>query len=135
MIESYRTERRTEPRMLCSDLVTVHWKDRSGRNRHTVANLEDISMSGACLQLEQGLPIGTAVRVVAPGMVFRARTVYCTRNRAGCYLGLRFESGSKWSRRKYRPKHLLDPRILIAMTLRPAKRPARAAAAPPLPVQ
>ncbi len=33
--------------MLCADLVDVRWKDKSGRACRAVANLEDISQSGA----------------------------------------------------------------------------------------
>ena len=53
-------DRRIEPRLLCADLVDVQWKDQTGRVRRSVANLEDISLSGACLQVEQ-LPVRTVV--------------------------------------------------------------------------
>ena len=48
--------------MLCADLVDVQWKDQTGRTRRGVANLEDISRSGACLQVDRPVPLGTSFR-------------------------------------------------------------------------
>ena len=42
--------------MLCADLVDVQWKDKNGRVRRAVANLEDISLSGACVQVDAPIP-------------------------------------------------------------------------------
>ena len=52
--------------MLCADLVDLHWKDQSRRTRRLVANLEDISQTGACLQIEKPIPLGTEVRMTYP---------------------------------------------------------------------
>jgi hypothetical protein len=49
--------------MLCADLVDVQWRDQIGRTRRGVANLEDISLSGACLQVDRPVPLGTAFRI------------------------------------------------------------------------
>src|SRR5690348_15455415 len=46
-------ERRIEPRMLCAELVELRWRDKHGFERRDMANLEDISLSGACLQTEK----------------------------------------------------------------------------------
>lgn len=46
------TEKRADTRMLCSELVDIHWKDCTGRQRSALANLEDISGSGVCLQMD-----------------------------------------------------------------------------------
>ena len=42
--------------MLCADLVDVQWKDKNGRVCRAVANLEDISLSGACVQVDSPIP-------------------------------------------------------------------------------
>ena len=60
---SYMVDRRAETRMLCADLVKVRWTDRLGRNRKAVANLEDISFSGVCLQMDTPLPIDTTLHI------------------------------------------------------------------------
>jgi len=84
-------ERRTETRMLCADLVEVRWKDPGGKARRAVANLEDISLSGACLQVDLKIPLGEI----------------------GYFVGLQFEDGCKWSTKAFKPMHLLDPRTLV----------------------
>jgi hypothetical protein len=44
-------ERRSELRFMCSELVKVRIQGAAGA-REVTANLEDISASGACIQLE-----------------------------------------------------------------------------------
>jgi len=58
--------RRTETRMLCADLVDVHWKDKGGRTKRAVANLEDISGSGACVQGDLPIPLQTGGKISLP---------------------------------------------------------------------
>jgi hypothetical protein len=105
-------ERRTEPRMLCADLVDVRWQDKSGRSRRAVANLEDISLSGACIQLDEQLPLGTKVTISYPKGEYRGVVRYCAFREIGYFAGLQFDTGSKWSQRVFKPLHLLDPRSL-----------------------
>ena len=57
-------DRRVEHRLLCADLVDVQWKDPSGRVRHGVANLEDISISG-----HRQLPLRPKFTVVMPAAI------------------------------------------------------------------
>src|SRR5260370_4926988 len=52
-------DRRVETRLLCADLVDAQWKDPTGRLRRSVPNLEDISLSGACLQVALAGPLCT----------------------------------------------------------------------------
>jgi hypothetical protein len=116
-------ERRIEPRLLCADLISVHWKDKSGRLRRATANLEDISLSGMCLQLDTPVPRETLLRIgVDPRNRFQARVRYCVFRETGYYLGVQFEPGFRWSQRRFRPKHLLDPRDLLALTLKRADK-------------
>jgi hypothetical protein len=105
--------RRAEPRMLCADLVDVQWKDRSGRIRRAVANLEDISLSGACVQVDSPIPIETTLRISYPKGELQGRVCYCVFREIGYFLGIEFEPGFRWSMRQYRPQHLLDPRRLV----------------------
>ena len=39
--------------MLCAELVELRWRDKHGFERRDMAHLEDISLSGACLQAEK----------------------------------------------------------------------------------
>lgn len=106
-------DRRSEPRMLCADLVDVRWKDQNGKTRRTVANLEDISLSGACLQLENRVPVGAPMRISYDQGEFTGVVRYCMYKDIGWYVGVQFEPGVKWNKREFRPMHLLDPRTLI----------------------
>jgi hypothetical protein len=106
--------RRAEPRLLCADLVDIQWKDKTGRTRRAVANLEDISLSGACVQLEVPLPLETKLHISYPKGELRGRVCYCIYREIGYFLGVEFEPGFRWSLRHFKPQHLLDPRRLVS---------------------
>ena len=105
--------RRIEPRMLCADLVDMQWKDKNGRTRRAVANLEDISLSGACVQVDKPIPLNTTVRLSYPKGDLQGKVCYCVYREIGYFLGIEFEAGCRWSLRQFRPQHLLDPRRLV----------------------
>ena len=94
--------------MLCADMVAVCWKDETGRRRRGTALLEDISPSGACLQFEAPVPVGSDIRWESPKKQFLGRVQYCVFREIGYFVGVEFLSTSKWSKRAYRPQHLLD---------------------------
>ncbi len=127
---SYMVDRRAETRMLCADLVKVRWTDRSGRNRKAVANLEDISLSGVCLQMDTPLPIDTTLHIHHDKAEFEGSVRYCLFRDIGYFLGVQFAPGCRWSQRRYRPQHLLDLRKLVQAS---AKRAAKKA--PPMTIQ
>ncbi len=110
-------ERRGEVRMLCADLVEVRWHDKSGRLHNTTANLEDISGAGACLQVEAPVPHGTLVRITHPKIEFEGTARYCVFRDTGYFIGVQFEPGTRWTRRRFRPQHMLDPGRLVARAL------------------
>lgn len=109
-------ERRVESRLLCADLVEIEWRD-SRRTKRLVANLEDISLSGACLQVEEAVPQGTPIRIRHTHGELTGVVKYCVYRDIGYFLGVQFDPGSKWSPRAFRPLHLLDPRRLVKRTL------------------
>jgi hypothetical protein len=109
-------DRRFETRMLCADLVDVQWKDQTGRRRRGVANLEDISLSGACLQVDRPVQLGTLFRISYPNGELMGKVKYCVFREIGYFLGIEFDSDSRWSQRHFRPQHLLDPRRLVNRT-------------------
>ena len=108
--------------MLCADLVAVAWMDASGKRRRGSGNLEDISTSGACIQMDWPVPPGTLMRISHPKCKFEATVKYCLFRDTGYFLGLEFKPDSKWSKHEFRPQHLLDPRKL---TERAEKRTGR----------
>jgi hypothetical protein len=105
-------ERRTEPRLLCADLVTVRWEDPDGVPHEEMANLEDISDHGVCIQTESEIAAGSTVEIAAGKVVFRGEVRYCRKDELGNFVGVQMPEG--WPKRFYRPKHLLDPRTLMA---------------------
>ena len=106
-------EKRNQIRMLCAELIEIHYRDRTGRTRRLIANLEDISLSGACVQLDLPLPQNTAVRMLHPKGELKGIVRYCVYREIGYFLGIEFLEGSRWSLRQFRPAHLLDPRRLV----------------------
>src|SRR6266481_2955946 len=94
---------RSEARMLCADLVDIRWKDISGRGRKSTAILEDISASGACLQVEAPIPQNTVVRIFHPKGQLQGSVRYCVYRDIGYFVGLQFEQNCKWSRKEYQP--------------------------------
>lgn len=115
-------DRRDETRMLCADLVEVFWKDPAGKAKRSMANLEDISHSGACLQMEAPLPVGTVVKISYPNGGFGGTIKYCDYREIGYFLGVEFEPESHWSMQKFKPRHMLDPRRLLVRAVKSAKQ-------------
>jgi hypothetical protein len=106
-------ERRADNRLLCAELVEVSWEDDAGRKRRRVANLEDISLSGICLQLEKAIPAGTAIRMSYGDGELVGIIRYCVFRDIGYFLGIQLEDGCRWSTQHFKPQHLLDPRELL----------------------
>lgn len=106
-------ERRSEVRMLCADVVEVSWMDPSGDERRAMALLEDISESGACLQLESSVPLAVEVHWRSPKQEFTGAVRYCVYREIGYFVGVEFEPSSKWNRKVFKPQHLLDLKRLI----------------------
>jgi hypothetical protein len=104
-------DRRVELRLLCADVIEVQWKT-NGRNHRCTAGLEDISPSGACLQLERSLPLLTTVRICHQGAELTGRVKYCSSRDSGYFLGVEFEPGCRWSEGSFHPRHLMNPRRL-----------------------
>lgn len=123
-MKKHMPERRAEDRLLCSDLVEIHWRDKSGRKRHATALLEDISACGACLQLENRLPLGTVVQIDQPGGKLEGTVCYCVFQEIGHFAGVQFGPASRWSAAKFQPQHLLDLReLVLRSSSQPKPRP------------
>ncbi len=111
--------------MLCSELVDVSWQDDQGRQRKALANLEDISVSGICLQMDCPVPLDTLLHICHPKGEFEGSVRYCLYREIGYFLGVQFAPGCKWSPNAYQPQHLLDLRTLVTSSAKRAeKQPA-----------
>jgi hypothetical protein len=98
-------ERRSEPRYMCSELVTIRLNQP---NTEWVVNLEDISASGASLHSQTEIPEGTAIEMVTPRCSFRGVVRHCRFVEIGFAIGVSFESRAVWNRDRFEPEHLLD---------------------------
>lgn len=105
-------DRRNEIRMLCADLVDIQWKDKAGRTKRAVANLEDISRTGACIQVDAPIPLQTQLRITYPKGKLEGKVRYCVYREIGYFLGVEFQGDSRWSEGEFKPQHMLDPRRL-----------------------
>lgn len=101
---------RREDRELCADLVQVQWKT-DGIKHSEWAILEDISPSGACLEIEEAVAAGTVVTLQFAADKLQARVIYCNPDNAKYLLGVEFEHGYRWSRRRFKPQHLIQFRL------------------------
>jgi hypothetical protein len=99
--------------MMCADMMEVCWKDQAGKTQRSTALLEDICASGACLQFEAPVPLGSQICWECPKQKFKGYVRYCVYREIGYFIGVEFTSDSKWSAKAYKPRHLLDPRWLL----------------------
>jgi len=102
---------RRENRELCADLVKVQWKTGSGTAQSEWAILEDISPSGVCLEIEKPIQPDTEISIEFPTDRCQARVIYCRFDKVKYLVGVEFEKGYRWSRRKFKPRHLIQFRL------------------------
>jgi len=105
-------DRRSEQRLLCSQLVVFRLGEPAGSAESHEAILEDISAAGACVQLNEPVPVGVAGDLVVPGHRLPGTIRYCEFRRIGYFVGIEFEPGVTWAEGQFQPEHLLDPRVL-----------------------
>ena len=99
---------------MCADLVKI--RVGAGGVRKTIANLEDISPSGASLQLETAVRRGASIEIQCSKCRLRGKVRYC-RIETGYSVGVQFDHPGSWARNRFEPKHLLDPSMLLKRPL------------------
>jgi hypothetical protein len=136
------SERRLENRFLCAELVTVDWvvaaeaESESGSGgsvgmaadarRRVEAVLEDISALGACVQVEDRIPLGAVIPISAhhggADARFSGYVSYCEYRDFGYFVGIRLSDETPWSAGAFEPEHLTN---LAAMARRGGGRPKK----------
>lgn len=101
-------QKRFESRDLCADLIRVTWSPEQELPYIDWAILGDISPSGACLEIEDPIPVATNVELEFGGDRCRAVVKYCKYDKVNYLLGVEFESGYRWSSRRWEPRHLVE---------------------------
>lgn len=100
--------RRRHLRNACADLLTARWDGPEGDARQEFVALEDISASGACIALEEPIPVGTVVLLAHPRAEYAGEVRYCFSKNALFFVGVRFSEGYCWNPSDYTPSHLLQ---------------------------
>jgi hypothetical protein len=114
--------RRFESPLLRADLVRVEWmagegsgmpggNDGNDRFLTTEAVLEDISALGACVQLEEPIPPGTAISISGvSGETARLSgcVAYCIYRDYGYFVGIRFTNETVRSSPVFEPERLTN---------------------------
>jgi hypothetical protein len=101
-------QRRHKKRIMCADLLTIRWTGVEGSSRSETATLEDITVTGACLHLEQPIPPETKVSLHYENGKYEGIVKYCTCEETGYLLGIAFDDNYRWSRTDFQPSHLLE---------------------------
>jgi hypothetical protein len=100
-------EKRSEPRYMCSELVNTRIRCEDQTAQEAFANLEDISPSGACVQLDQAVRVGADIEIVCSTCSFKGKVRNC-RYAGGRYdVGVAFDNPRAWDASRYEPAHLL----------------------------
>ena len=108
---SATTEGRKYRRLLCSDLITVHWASGRGFAREEVAVLEDYSANGAGLYITTRIEPGEAVTIRTAGEAFGGQVKRCTWRDDAWLLGIEFDE-TRSGEALFQPDHLVDPEEL-----------------------
>lgn len=95
---SRKANSRRKPRHTVQGTLHVLWDDGTGRERVTVAHLLNVSVDGLQLQLEERIPVRTAVSCNAPkvGISGRGLVRYCNPSKGKYLVGLEFTNGTGW---------------------------------------
>lgn len=101
---------------MCAHLVALRPSAPGGFRRGMTGVLEDISSSGACLQVDTPVTTGAPMTLVIGRHAFPGTVRYCIFRETGYFIGLQFDSGIRWSREQVVPEHLLDPSEIKAKT-------------------
>jgi len=95
-------------RRVCADLLTMRWTSGAGQPREEYVTLEDISTTGACVQLEEAVQPGTEVHLEHPDASFEGVVRHCMPRDGLYFAGIEFAQGARWSPGKFKPAHLLE---------------------------
>jgi hypothetical protein len=98
--------KRSEPRFMCSEPVNILVND-GGALAEGIANLEDISPSGACVHLHEAIRVGANIEIVCSSCSFKGTVRNCRYTVAGFDVGMEFANAKAWNLQRYEPKHLL----------------------------
>ena len=107
-------ERRTEVRMLCADMVEVCWKDQAGRKKTRHGTFGGyLRLRARASRWKRPFRWGRRFGGRSPDHEFTGNVRYCVYREIGYFVGVEFGADSRWSKKAYRPQHLLDLKKLM----------------------
>jgi hypothetical protein len=101
--------RRKSYRLLCSDLIRVHWGSGRGVGLQEAAVLEDYSPTGASLYIPVKIEPGVAITIRTAWDCFTALVRRCEWRENGYLLGIEFDE-PRLEETAFLPDHLVDPK-------------------------
>ena len=117
------TEKRGEPRFMCSELVNIVIRHEDQTVQEAIANLEDISRSGACIQLDEAVRLGADIEIVCSTCRFKGKVRNCRFAGSRYDVGVAFDDPGAWDASRYAPAHLLLIETGLAYVDVPADEP------------
>jgi hypothetical protein len=115
-------QKRSEPRYMCAELVNIRIRHEDQTVQEAIANLEDISPSGACVQLEEAVRVGADIEIVCSTCRFRGKVRNCRYGGSGYDIGVAFDTRGAWDASRYEPAHLLPVETGLAYLEAEAKK-------------
>ncbi len=103
--------RRKSHRLLCSDLISVHWNNGRGFALQEEAVIEDYSSTDASLFMAVKIEPGVAIKIRTDWESFGALVQRCAWRDNGYLLGIEFDEPRPESA-SFTPDHLVDPEEL-----------------------
>ena len=107
-------QRRVENRDLCADLIKMAWSSEAKLPKSDWAIVGDISPSGACLEIEEPIPVNAVVELEIGTERCQAIVQYCKYDKVNYLLGVEFKEGYRWSSNRWEPRHLIHYNLLNA---------------------
>jgi hypothetical protein len=95
-----------EPKIMCAHLVTIRVPDEAD-SEPVIANLEDISASEACIQIETAIREGADIEMICSNCQFKGKVKYCHFDSDGYDVRIAFDEQSTWTKERFEPDHLL----------------------------
>ena len=89
-------DRRFEARTDCAEEITVQWQDQKGQIRKATCQLKDMSLSGACLRINQPIPWRTSLRITQADHDVTGKVRHCVSHGGIYYIGVRLDAGCQW---------------------------------------
>jgi hypothetical protein len=117
-------QKRSDPRYMCAELVNILIRNEDQTVEEAIANLEDISRSGACVQLEAAVRVGADIEIVCSKCRFKGKVRNCRYVETGYDVGVAFDHPGDWDAGRYEPAHLLPIETGLTQVTAPEEIPA-----------